>query len=206
MLTLGKSGDEVILPAPYYFNHNMTLEMLGMTPIILPCRPENDMLPDVEQAETLITPKSKAIILVSPNNPTGRIYPQRLIEEFFELAQKHGLLIVLDETYRDFLNPEHGLPHHLLNFSWQENFIQLYSFSKVYALAGYRVGAITASRDFLKQLLKVMDCAAICAPKLAQNSALFALKNLDSWRQEKREVMNLRSDTFSRLFGCCINA
>ena len=200
MLTLGKAGDEVILPAPYYFNHRMTLEMLGMTPVLLPCRPKTGMLPEVDIAEMLITPQTRGIILVTPNNPSGTVYPSGLIEDFYRLAQAKGLHLILDETYRDFLNPEQGLPHHLLNLSWQENLVQLYSFSKSFALAGYRIGAITASSEFLKELVKVMDCAAICAPKLAQRSALYALMHLHDWREEKKQLMNLRAESFRQHF------
>ena len=200
MLTLGKAGDEVILPAPYYFNHRMTLEMLGMTPVLLPCRPKTGMLPEVDIAEMLITPQTRGIILVTPNNPSGTVYPSGLIEDFYRLAQAKGLYLILDETYRDFLNPEQGFPHHLLNLSWQENLVQLYSFSKSFALAGYRIGAITASSEFLKELVKVMDCAAICAPKLAQRSALYALMHLHDWREEKKQLMNLRAESFRRYF------
>ena len=200
MLTLGKAGDEVILPAPYYFNHRMTLEMLGMTPVLLPCRPKTGMLPEVDIAEMLITPQTRGIVLVTPNNPSGTVYPSGLIEDFYRLAQAKGLYLILDETYRDFLNPEQGLPHHLLNLSWQENLVQLYSFSKSFALAGYRIGAITASSEFLKELVKVMDCAAICAPKLAQRSALYALMHLHDWREEKKQLMNLRAESFRQYF------
>ena len=200
ILTLGKAGDEIILPAPYYFNHRMTLEMLGMTPVLLPCRPKTGMLPEVDIAEMLITPQTRGIVLVTPNNPSGTVYPSGLIEDFYRLAQAKGLYLILDETYRDFLNPEQGLPHHLLNLSWQENLVQLYSFSKSFALAGYRIGAITASSDFLKELVKVMDCAAICAPKLAQRSALYALMHLHDWREEKKQLMNLRAESFRQYF------
>ena len=200
ILTLGKAGDEIILPAPYYFNHRMTLEMLGMTPVLLPCRPKTGMLPEVDIAEMLITPQTRGIVMVTPNNPSGTVYPSGLIEDFFRLAQAKGLYLILDETYRDFLNPEQGLPHHLLNLSWQENLVQLYSFSKSFALAGYRIGAITASSEFLKELVKVMDCAAICAPKLAQRSALYALMHLHDWREEKKQMMNLRAESFRQYF------
>ena len=200
MLTLGKAGDEIILPAPYYFNHRMTLEMLGMTPVLLPCRPKTGMLPEVDIAEMLITPQTRGIVLVTPNNPSGTVYPSGLIEDFYRLAQDKGSYLILDETYRDFLNPEQGLPHHLLNLSWQENLVQLYSFSKSFALAGYRIGAITASSEFLKELVKVMDCAAICAPKLAQRSALYALMHLHDWREEKKQLMNLRAENFRQHF------
>ena len=200
MLTLGKVGDEIILPAPYYFNHRMTLEMLGMTPVFLSCRPKTGMLPEVDIAEMLITPQTRGIVLVTPNNPSGTVYPTGLIEDFYRLAQAKGLHLILDETYRDFLKPEQGLPHHLLNLSWQENLVQLYSFSKSFALAGYRIGAITASSEFLKELVKVMDCAAICAPKLAQRSALYALMHLHDWREEKKHLMNLRAESFRQYF------
>ena len=74
--------------------------------------------------------------------------------------------------------------------------MQLYSISKSFALAGYRIGAITASSKFLKELVKVMDCAAICAPKLVQRSKFYALMHLHDWREEKKQLMNLRAESF----------
>ncbi|MEE2717625.1 MAG: aminotransferase [SAR324 cluster bacterium] len=196
MLTLAAPGTEVILPSPYYFNHKMTLEMLGIRPVLLPCHLENGMLPDPQEVVSLITPNTRALVLVTPNNPTGVVYPPELLDELFELAQTHGLPLVVDETYRDFLPGENPVAHSLFNRNWQGTLVQLYSFSKAFALAGYRIGAITASADLLEQIAKVMDCAAICASHLSQRAVLYGLQHLDDWREQNRVALNTRAQAF----------
>lgn len=98
--TLLDEGDEVILPVPWYFNHKMALDMAGAVAVPLPVTGE--MLPDVATARSLITDRTRAIALVSPNNPTGVEYPADLLAAFFDLAQEAGITLILDETYRDF--------------------------------------------------------------------------------------------------------
>ncbi len=82
VMALAKEGDAVMLPTPWYFNHKMTLDMFGIDAIPLPCAADAGMLPDVDAAERLITPSTRAIVLVTPNNPTGAIYPGSLIPQF----------------------------------------------------------------------------------------------------------------------------
>ena len=92
--------DEVILPTPWYFNHKMWLDMSGVAAVPLPTGA--DLLPDPEQAAALITPRTRAISLVTPNNPGGVEYPAELVQAFFDLAREHGIALIVDETYRDF--------------------------------------------------------------------------------------------------------
>ena len=92
----------------------------------------------------LITPRTRAIVLISPNNPTGAVYPPATIHAFYELAKKRGIALLLDETYKDFL-PVGQRPHELFSRpDWRGTLVHLYSFSKVFALTGYRVGGVTA--------------------------------------------------------------
>ncbi len=196
MMALTGPGDDVILPAPYYFNHDMWLGMLGVTTVPLEFRAEVGGVPDVEEAAAKITGKTRAIVLVSPNNPTGAIYPSETIAAFFSLAREHRIALVLDETYKDFL-PIDGVPHGLLRHAgWRDNLIQLFSFSKVYALTGHRVGGLVAGPDLLAEVAKAMDCAAICAPAIGQESVLYSLKHLDDWKAEKRMLSLARLDAF----------
>lgn len=191
-LALAAPGDEVLLPLPYYFNHQMWLEMVGVTPVHLPFRPDRGGVPDPADAAAAIGPKTRAIVLVSPNNPTGAVYPPEVIAEFHALARAHGIALVLDETYRDFM-PEDGAPHALFrDASWRESLIHLYSFSKVFALTGYRVGAVAAGSDLLAQIAKVMDTVAICAPNIGQEAALYGLGHLSDWRRGNTELMRRR--------------
>lgn len=127
MIALCQSSDEVILPTPWYFNNEMVLRQLGINLVPLRCPPPS-FLPSVSTARSLITPKTKAIILVSPNNPTGAIYPKQLLKEFASLAYEQGIALVLDETYREFVG---GRPHDLFaETEWRKYLIHLFSFSK----------------------------------------------------------------------------
>ena len=182
LLALARAGEEVILPLPYYFNHQMWFDMQGITARHLPLRPERGGVPDPADAAALIGPKTRAIVLVTPNNPTGAIYPPEVIAEFFHLARRHDLALVLDETYRDFL-PTDDAPHGLFaEPGWRDTLVQLYSFSKVYCLTGYRVGSIIAGPALLAEVAKAMDTVAICAPRLGQMAAIniLALNHQDA--------------------------
>lgn len=127
MISLCQSGDEVILPTPWYFNNEMVLRQLSISLIPLPCSPPS-FLPSVANARSLVTPKTRALVLVSPNNPTGAIYPKELLREFAELAKETGVALVLDETYRELVE---GKPHDLFEETeWRKYLVHLFSFSK----------------------------------------------------------------------------
>ena len=191
--TLAGPGDQVILPLPWYFNHQMWLELQGITPVGLPFDPDSGALPDPEAARRLITPHTRAITLVTPNNPTGAVYPPALLTAFYELAREHGIALILDETYKDFL-PGETPPHTLFQDpDWADTLIQLYSFSKVYCLTGYRVGSVIAAPELLAELDKLADCVAICAPRIGQEAALYGLRRLGDWRAEKARLMAQRA-------------
>jgi hypothetical protein len=192
LMALAQAGDEVILPLPYYFNHQMWLDMLGVRAVHLPFRAERAGVPDPEDARRLIGPRTRAIVLVSPNNPTGAVYPAEVIARFFALARDHGIALVLDETYRDFM-PVDAPPHALFaDPRWPETLVHLYSFSKVFSLTGYRVGAIVAGQGFVAEIAKAMDCVSICAPRIGQLAALYGLRHLGDWRRGNTKLMRDR--------------
>ena len=200
LMALAGPGDAAILAAPSYFNYQMWLEMMGVSPVYLPFRPERGGVPDPADAELRITPRTRAIVLVTPNNPTGAIYPPETIHAFHGLARDAGLALVLDETYRDFL-PGDAPPHGLFALSdWDETLVHLYSFSKAYSLTGYRVGALAGARRLLAEVAKAADCVAICAPAIAQEAALFGLRNLAAFRAGKRRLVLERVARFRAIF------
>ncbi|MBM85511.1 MAG: aspartate aminotransferase [Rhodospirillaceae bacterium] len=200
ILALARSGDEVILPVPYYFNHLMWLQMQGIKPIPLPFRIDRDGVPDPQQAAGLITEKTRAIVLVTPNNPTGAIYPPDVISAFRDLAAERKIALIIDETYKDFIDG--GAPHRLFqDENWGETVVQLYSFSKVFSLTGYRVGSLIAGPRVIQTVTKIMDTIAICAARFSQDAALFGLKNLSDWVSEKRTTINARQDKMKSIFG-----
>jgi aspartate/methionine/tyrosine aminotransferase len=160
LMSIAKAGDQVILPRPHYFNHDMWMRMQGVEPVSLDFRPGSGAVPNAEDAAKLIGPKTRAIVLISPNNPTGAVYPRETIHAFYELAQRSGIALLLDETYKDFL-PEGTRPHELFSDpDWRKTLVHLYSFSKVFALTGYRVGGVTAGAALISEIEKAMDCWA----------------------------------------------
>jgi aspartate/methionine/tyrosine aminotransferase len=185
-------GDEVILPTPWYFNHKMWLDMCGVTAVALSAGA--DLIPDAEAARTLITPRTRAISLVTPNNPGGVEYPSETLSDFLALARETGIKLIVDETYRDFdsrSNPPHNL---LADPNWDDTLIQLYSFSKAYRLTGHRVGAIVANAALLAEVEKFLDTVAICPSQLGQRAALWGLQNLSEWLAgERDEILDRRA-------------
>jgi aspartate/methionine/tyrosine aminotransferase len=198
---LAAAGDEVLLPAPYYFNYQMWLEMQGVRAVHLSCPEERGAVPDPEEAARLVTPRTRAIVLVTPNNPTGAVYPPDLIDAFFRFAKSKGIALIIDETYRDFLT-QPTPPHDLFRRAdWSDTLIQLYSFSKVYALTGYRAGSIIAGPQLVDAVAKIMDCIAICAPRIGQEAAAFGLDHLDAWQREKCAMIAERLAALRRVFA-----
>jgi aspartate/methionine/tyrosine aminotransferase len=198
MMALARPGDEVILPTPWYFNHKMTLDMLGITARPLPCHASNGFVPSPDEARALIGPTTRAIVLVTPNNPTGATYPAETLRAFQALAREAGLALVLDETYRDFLPPGQDRPHDLFaRPDWQASTLQLYSFSKSFAVPGHRVGALIADRGLLEEVTKILDCLMICPPRAAQAALAWAVEGTRDWREEVRATINRRAALFA---------
>ncbi len=197
MLALAQAGEAVLLPTPWYFNHQMTLAMLGIEARPLPCDQEAGFVPDPEAAEALVDERLRAIVLVTPNNPTDAVYPPDVIARFAELCRRRNLWLVIDETYRDFLPPEAGRPHDLLaGETWRDNVIQLYSFSKAYGIPGHRLGALIAGTPVIAEITKVLDCLQICAPRTGQAALAWAIPALAGWRAANAEDINRRLAAF----------
>ena len=197
MMAIAKAGDNVIVPVPYFFNHTMWLGMLGVEARFIPGIGE----PDPAEAAKLIDGRTRAIVLCSPNNPTGSIYSPETLRSLFDLARARGIALVIDETYKDFRDGD-APAHPIFSIDgWEDAFIHLYSFSKAYAMTGYRVGAITASVRVLAEIEKIMDCLAICTTHISQRAALFALTQLEAWKREKIAMMHGRLAALRKAFG-----
>jgi aspartate/methionine/tyrosine aminotransferase len=190
--TLCTEGDEVIVPVPYYFNHRMWLDMSGVKTV--PLQAGEGMIPQAADAAKLITAKTRAIALVSPNNPCGVEYPSAVLHAFRDLARAHGIALIVDETYRDF-DSRTGAPHDLFaDAAWDDTLIQLYSFSKAYRLTGHRIGAVVASPARLAEIEKFLDTVTICPNQLGQRAALWGMQNLGAWLAgERLEILDRRA-------------
>ncbi len=191
--TIATAGDSILVPVPWYFNHEMWLAIQGINIIPIPC--DMDMLPNVEAIEKLIDQKTKAIVLVTPNNPTGVEYPSKLVRNISNLARGNNLKLIIDETYKNFGNKQSNI---LYEGKWDRHIIQLYSFSKVFRLTGHRVGLMVASKSFIKQVEKFLDTTTICPNRLAQKAAYFGLLNLQEFMLKEKLKIEKLKDTFER--------
>jgi aspartate/methionine/tyrosine aminotransferase len=188
---LAGPGDEVVVPLPYYFNYDMWLRMNGIRPVYL--EPGPDLVPRAADAEPLITPRTRAITLVTPGNPSGVTVDPEGIAAFAALARRHGIALIVDETYRSFRDTREPAHHLLADPEWQRTVVSLHSFSKDLAIPGYRVGAVVASPELNREVCKLLDCVAICAPRIGQEAAWAGLTYAGSWRAERaRDIAQQR--------------
>lgn len=200
MVTLCREGDEVIVQVPYYFDHAMALDMLGIHGVYAPFIESSGGLPSVEAIAGLITPKTRAILLVTPSNPTGAVTPPETLAELYRLAERHRIALVLDETYNEFIAGGRR-PHELFTMTdWNDHFIHITSFGKTYALTGYRAGMLVASKAFIHHALKAQDTMAVCQPRITQHAVRFGVDHLDSWVAANRLMMERRHDRFCTEF------
>ena len=189
-------GDEVVLPTPWYFNHEMWLRANGIRPVPVHCDAAASMIPSVAAIAAAITPRTRAIVLVTPNNPCGGTYPAPFIEAVADIAKSADIALVLDETYETFRSTDE--PAHALfaRSDWSEVLVHLTSFSKSLSLPGYRVGALVAHADLLTKAARLADCQTIGAPHVGQLAVAFGLQHLGSWIDARRHEMLDRVDAF----------
>ena len=182
---LAGPGDNVVLQTPFYFNHDMWLRAEGVEPRHLSVGDHHH--PSPIEAAALVDDRTRAIVLVSPGNPTGVTLPPELIVEFASLARKRDLALIVDETYRSF-RPTDDPPHRLFDDpDWRDTVISLHSFSKDLAIPGYRVGALVGGEPIRVEALKVLDCVAISAPAIGQVACVAGLEHAGAWRRRQAE-------------------
>lgn len=201
-IALAGAGETVALTNPFYFNHDTTLAMLGIERALVECDAANGFLPDLASAEQVLAAGARVLAVVTPNNPTGAVYPPALLHDLFLLCRKYGAWLIIDETYRDFLAEGYGPPHALLSEpDWEETLVLLYSFSKSFCIPGHRLGAITAGPKLLAEITKVMDNMQICAPRSAQHAVARALPVLAGWRADNRLEIARRADALKAVMA-----
>ncbi len=201
MTVLCRGGDEVIVQTPYYFDHDMGLAMLGIKRVYAPFDPDGGGLPDVVAIGRLITPRTRAILLVTPSNPTGAVTPPEILEKLYTLSADHGIALVLDETYADFI-PSGAHPHDLFKCQeWGDHLVHIMSFGKTYSLTGFRAGLLAGSSELIHHALKAQDSMAVCQPRITQLALEYAAEHLDGWVVANCRAMERRHRRFIEEFS-----
>jgi aminotransferase len=193
ILTVVDRGDEVLLPSPNYASHIEQVLLAEGVPVFVPLKSEDWQL-DVEAMRRAVTPRTRAMILCNPHNPTGANFRKDDLRALAALAVEHDLFVIADETY-DFLTFD-GEPHFSLASlpELKDRIIATYSFSKKYAMTGWRVGYLYASEGLLDQIMKVHDAMAICAPTVSQIAGLAALEGPQDCVAKIRAALENRRD------------
>jgi aminotransferase len=169
-------GDEVLVPDPAWPHYEPGVRLAGGVPVPYPLREENEFRPRAEDLATLITPRTKMVVLNSPSNPAGAVVTRRDLEAVAGLVVEHGLLVLSDEVYEKIIFD--GLRHEsiaALN-GLRERTVLVNSFSKTYAMTGWRVGYLIAWKELVDQVAQLVLYTSACTPSIAQRAALAALQ------------------------------
>lgn len=192
LLAFIQSGDEVIVASPTYASYLPAIRIAGGVPCFAALNEDANFDLDPEVIERAITRRTRAILLCNPNNPTGTIYSVAETERMMELAEKHNLLVITDEVYKDFVytNDIPGSPAKLSRH--RDRVVRVCSFSKAHAMTGWRVGFLHAARRRADAILSVHDALVTCAPVAAQYGAIAALEIGDEFVDHFREDLRRR--------------
>jgi len=179
MMGLLNPDDEVLIPDPIWLHYFHCAQMAGAVPKSIPCHEENNFLPDPQELESLITTKTKAIVMNSPHNPTGSVLENERMEAIADMAQKHDLIIISDEIYEYIVYD--GAKHKSFAAlpGMRERTITINGFSKAYSMTGWRLGYVAAPTELIDVLNRIHQYTTVCACSFAQAGAVAALAQSD---------------------------
>ena len=180
--------DEVIIPTPTYSAWFRSVLIARGKPISLPLNEAEQWTLDINKLEKLITNRTAAILLCNPNNPTGSIYSQQILDKLCQLAQEYKIKIVIDEVYKQMIFDDISFYTPAVNPAFKKDIIRVVSFSKDFSLTGWRVGFIHSDRSIIQQILPVHDAIVNCAPVISQYAAVAALENQDEILANNRKI------------------
>lgn len=194
LLSITNPGDEYIIPAPYYVNYGQMVHMCGGIPVIVDKPAEEPLTFRIEDIEAAITPKTKAIIINTPSNPSGKIIPWNKIEKLAELAKKHDLYVISDEVYKCLIYGENKFRSIVSVEGMRERTILINSLSKEFCMTGWRIGYVLANKDIVANMTKLQENVCACAPLPSQYAAIEALSGKEDYSANMKSIFSERRD------------
>lgn len=190
---LCKPGDTLLVPDPGWPNYEMLAQSIGVHAQRYPCLPERGFLPSIQKLEAIIKAHApRVLVLNSPSNPSGAVFPTALVKEMLELATQHDMWVISDEVYDELIfDGEYASPK---TFDRDERVISVFSFSKTYAMTGWRLGYVVAPDAVSEQIQKLQEPFVSCAPSISQKAAEAALCGPQDCVQEMVQVYQRRRD------------
>jgi len=208
IFTVLDPGDEVIIPIPAYSTHVRQVELALGKPVLVPTVEEEGFRLDLDRIREAVNPATKAILFSSPNNPTGAVYSEKELREIARIARENDLLVITDEAYEYFTYDR--IPHFSIASieGMKERVISTFTFTKTYAMTGWRIGYLHAAAGWIDPIKKVHIPLCICAPVVSQYAALEALEGpqdcIEQFRghyRRTRDLMCERLDQLSHVFA-----
>ena len=193
-------GDEVILPTPTYSTHIRQVQLASGKPVLVPLIEEEGFCLDIDGIKRAVTPYTKAILFCTPSNPTGSVFPEQDLRKVAEIALEHDLMVITDEAYEYFVFD--AWKHFSIASipEMKKNAISVFTFTKTYAMTGWRIGYLHANEELIPQITKVHIPFSICAPVVSQYAALAALDSLqDCVREFRNHYLSMRNLMCERL-------
>lgn len=198
------AGDEVIIIEPAFLSYEQIVLLSRAEPVVVHAVEKDNWLPRIEDIERAVTPKTRMIILNSPCNPTGAVYPRELLEQIAHLAKRQDLFVVSDEVYEKLVYGKEHVSIASLE-GMRERTVTVNGFSKAYAMTGWRLGYAAAPEDLTLNMLKVHQYTSTCLPGYSQKGAVDAVQNSDRDVAEMCEEYQRRRDILLEYFRKCPN-
>jgi aminotransferase len=197
LISMLNPGDEVIMPAPYYVNYAQMVRMCHAIPVIVDNPEKSDLTFDVADIEKAITPKTRAIMINTPSNPSGRIIPQDKIAAIAELAKKYDLVVISDEVYKCLIYDDVPFKSIVAIDGMRERTILINSLSKEFCMTGYRIGYVLAPEEIIAAMTKLQENVCACAPLPSQYAAIKALSGEEDY---SKNMVNIFTERRNALF------
>ena len=173
ILAFAEKNSEVLIPNPGFVSYEPLVRLAEAKPVYYSCKEENNFIPSVEEIEKLITDRTRMLVINSPNNPTGAVYPRSFFKDLADVLKEKNIVVLSDEVYEKIV---YDTKHYSMA-RFYENTVTVNSFSKTFAMTGLRIGYVHAREEFIEQMLKIHQYIQACANSLAQRAALRAMEN-----------------------------
>jgi aspartate/methionine/tyrosine aminotransferase len=193
--TMLDPGDEIILTDPCFASHIQQIKLFNGIPVFWPLDESNNWSLDIDRLPGLITDRTQAIVIVSPSNPTGKIFSEAELRRVGEIARQHDILIIIDDPYSDYIYDNKERYFNLASVEeLKGHMVYLYSFSKAYAMSGWRLSYMVMPAELKYEAMKVHDATMICAPRISQLAGIIALGQPSDHKQRFANILEKRRE------------
>ena len=209
LLSILNPGDEVIIPAPYYVNYVQMVSLCHAKPVVIDNPKAEGLSFNIKDIEAAITTKTKAIIINTPSNPSGRVIPWDKIEALAEMAKTHDLIVISDEVYKCLLYDNLKFRSIVSIAGMRERTVLVNSLSKEFCMTGWRIGYVLAPQELIETMTKLQENVCACAPLPSQYAAIEALSGKGNYSKDMVDIFtarrNILYDGLSNIRGLYCN-